>query len=127
MVQIGANISNTKFCPALIPKELLHMHVGVAKGRGVPKGTITGAALTSDLLLGQSVWTGNQIHVYLSPNCRLVLGGDDTKPWTEGLASDVQVQDEFALHYGIEMKEFVQSAVACAEWTEEIGTRRRTE
>ena len=63
VVQIGENISNTEFCPALIPNELLHMHVGVAKGRGVPKGAIKGAALTSDLLLGQSVWTCNQTHL----------------------------------------------------------------
>ena len=49
-------------------------------------------------------------------------GGDDTKPWIEGLASDTQVQDEFAVHYGSEIKEFLQSAVACAEKTEAIGT-----
>ena len=122
VVQIGANISNTELCPALIPKELLFMHVSVAKGRGIPKGAIKGAALTPELLLGQSVWTAVQVHLYLSPNCRLVPGGDESKPWTEGLASDNQVQDHFALHYGSEIKYFIQSTVACAERTEEIGT-----
>ena len=107
VVQIGANISNTELCPALIPKELLFMHVSVAKGRGIPKGAIKGAALTPELLLGQSVWTAVQVHLYLSPNCRLVPGGDESKPWTEGLASDNQVQDHFSLHYGSEIKDFI--------------------
>ena len=69
VAQIGANISNNKFCPALISNELLHMHVSVTNCRTIPQGTTT---LTNDLINGQTVSTGNQVHLYLLPNCRIV-------------------------------------------------------
>lgn len=86
---VVANLSNTEFVPTLMPIEVLQlqMHFCVAKGRKVPKGATNatkGAPLTTELLAGQTEWTGNNTHLYHSANCCIVPGDDNSKPWLEG-------------------------------------------